>query len=168
MAFFHNSVEETAISRRRSLRKYRISSDGIATAAAAAAIQGFRNVGNQDIGSHRGHRGHREHGEESERDPLQALLKSSHVKVRQDCEAQPGGSQVRDALRRVYRSQPLDRFYFNHNLQLFADNEINPCVTDLLPAVKDRECDLPLKWNAARAELQCERVFVERFHMSRA
>ena len=47
--FFHRNVDDTASSRRRSLRKYRINSAGIASAAAAAANQGLRKVGNQDI-----------------------------------------------------------------------------------------------------------------------
>jgi hypothetical protein len=49
MAFFQRKVEETGISRRRSFRKYRISSNGRLIAAAMTAASGERKWGNQDI-----------------------------------------------------------------------------------------------------------------------
>jgi hypothetical protein len=45
MAFFQSNVEETGCSRRRSFRKYRRTSSGIAVAAAMAAGRVFKKWG---------------------------------------------------------------------------------------------------------------------------
>jgi hypothetical protein len=91
-------------------------------------------------------------------DAFHAVLQDGSVEVEEKAQRQTCDAKVRSNLSIVHFREILDGLQFDHETS--ADDEVDAPRSDLMTFVQDREDDLPLERNPAKAHLDRERLLV--------